>query len=53
MNKTVQDLKIGNKSNKESTNWGELGNREPRKKNMYYRYKHHQQNTKWKKEAQA
>jgi hypothetical protein len=45
LNKTVQDLKNGNKNNKEITKGDNPGDRKPRKEIRSHRCKHHQQNT--------
>ena len=45
MNKTIQDLKNGNKNNKEITKGDNPGIRKPRKEIRSHRYKQHQQNT--------
>jgi hypothetical protein len=45
LNKTIQDLKNGNRNKKEITNRHNPGVRKPRKKIRRHRCKHHQQNT--------
>ena len=45
MNKTMQDLKNGNRNNKEITKVDNPGDRKPRKVIRRHRHKHHQQNT--------
>jgi hypothetical protein len=44
-NKTIQDLKNRNRNNKEITKRDNTGERKPRKETRSHRCKHHQQNT--------
>jgi hypothetical protein len=44
MNKTIQDLKNGNRNNKEITKGENTEDRKPRKETRSHRCKHHQQN---------
>ena len=45
LNRTIQDLKNGSRHNKEITTRDNYGDRKPRKGIRSHRWKHHQQNT--------
>ena len=50
MNKTIQSLKNRKRNNKEITKVDNAGDRKPRKQIRCHRYKHHQQNTRYRRE---